>query len=364
MIPTFSNFSRPGNSSKRSRSRSPNRRSNQCSYSPRKGPRHRYDSNIADHLELLPSLVEKYSSQEPDNPDASSTLKQVLTSVLQAPDIRNIISSLPEGFSKDRLLQKIIEEQLTAAVVSNPEFLSQITPDQPEPPENSLAASNELPLTKFKPVESHDQPTPLSIYIRSLFENNSIHYRPETTEEIKPTQVQLLVDYKAKFMTRSDDARILPSTESRPGLDMSLYCQFCRKELGSQSVKTIHDKSYLHQILTGSWWTCHPKPPTFLPLFKLNSRSPNLFIWCVVCFERHCMESNEVLFQHLKSSHHQFNLHCWKECFNSRPEYEWCLWGEVEARATQLPVATVNGFDWVQEVRSSVVPVPIKNSNL
>ena len=333
----------------------------------------------------LSTLLKKYSAlSEKRGPDVANVLKSVVSSVLRAPDVQSIISSIPAGKSRDELLKGLIEEQLTQSVAKNPEILQQITGESREAvslpnvenhnsfvgkisagdndknkqvPEKVhsvgyIPGSGSANSLNSKPEQS--KLSPLGSYITNLFDKNKINYRDEDSST--EGNIMLLIDYQAKYLLRDGNQRILPLMKRKANINHDLYCGNCRQEFMSAADKCAHEKSYLHQMITGEWWTVHPQPPKYLPMFFNNMRCGRIFIWCIICFEKHGVDTNEQLFQHLKSSHHQFNMYCWKECYNAWPLHEWCLWKNVESVKSSFPRSTVNGFDWPKQIELCILP--------
>jgi len=313
--------------------------------------------------------------------------------VLNAPDVKSMIASIPAGSSRVELLSGLIEEQLTQSVSKN--LLNQIIARDtykvvpsvsdkscdnatfgdghnvyqeseellPGSSEGKILGSDDSstlifhPSSKFVPLEPTIEQPKISLlgsYVKNLFNKNEIKYCDEDSSE---RNEMLLIDYKAKYLLRDDHQRILPLMARKANINQEFYCGICRQEFVSLAEKCTHEKSYLHQMISGDWWTKHIQPPKYIPMFINNVRCERMFIWCIICFEKHGIDTNEQLFQHLKSSHHQFNMYCWKECYDTWPLHEWCLWKDVQSFEQTLPRSiTVDGFDWSNQVKFCILP--------
>lgn len=332
----------------------------------------------------LSNLLHKYSDLKKNKePGVAGVLKSVIASVLSAPDVKSIISSIPAGSSRDDLLKKLIEDQLSQSLAKNPALLKEISMESynggsldktmaatgqkevknnlgnrdTDPIYSIQPSADKSPSTlKFVPLLSlPEQPTlsPLGSYIKNLFLKNNIKYCDEDCTPEK--DIMLLIDYQAKYFVSDGQKRILPHIRKKVGVDLDLYCKICRREFLTSDEKGSHEKSYLHLMITGDWWSTHAPPPKYLPMYINNVRCEKIFIWCIICFEKHGVCNNEQLFQHLKSSHHQFNMYCWNECYNVWPLHEWCLWRDVASIKNLLPTSTVNGFDWPKHIELCVM---------
>ena len=328
------------------------------------------------------NLLQKYSDlTQKKEAGVAGVLKSVIASVLSAPDVKSIISAIPAGESRDELLKKLIEDQLSQSLARNPALLKEMsvescgaalsnekTSDQLCEVRNkghqNASPTDTLPPTaiepqsnlKFVPLLSLPEEPKLSLlesYVKSLFSKNNIKYCDESGTPEK--NVTLLIDYQAKYFVSDALQRILPCLSRKVIVNQDLYCKNCKQEFSTSDERSSHDKSYLHLMITGDWWTNHAPPPKYLPMYINNVRCEKIFIWCVICFEKHGISNNEQLFQHLKSSHHQFNMHCWKECYDVLPLHEWCLWKDVASVKNSLPTSTVNGFDWPKHMESCIM---------
>ena len=57
----------------------------------------------------------------------SEILKFVVSSALSAPDVKAAISSLAPGEARDKLIKTLVKEQLTEAILKNPDIVKHIT---------------------------------------------------------------------------------------------------------------------------------------------------------------------------------------------------------------------------------------------
>ena len=330
----------------------------------------------------LTNLLQKYSDlTQKKEVGVAGVLKSVIASVLSAPDVKSIISAIPAGENRDELLKKLIEDQLSQSLARNPALLKEMSVEscgavlsqkkttdqlcefrnndnQDASPTESLPSAVVEPQAnlKFVPLMSLPEQPKLSLlesYVKNLFSKNNIKYCDESGTPEK--NVTLLIDYQAKYFVSDAQQRILPCLKRKVIVNHDLHCKNCKQEFSSSDERSSHDKSYLHLMITGDWWTNHAPPPKYLPMYINNVRCEKIFIWCIVCFEKHGISNNEQLFQHLKSSHHQFNMHCWKECYDVLPLHEWCLWRDVASEKNSLPTSTVNGFDWPKHMESCIM---------
>lgn len=307
--------------------------------------------------------------------DIPSVLKSAVTHALNSPDVKSALANIPKGKDRDSLLQKLIEDQLTSAVSKDPNIMNQLSlghSQMSDKNESVLSQESEsIACNSPKFIEPHDPPryeefkpvntpvkspmlSPLQLYIQKQFKNKSITYKYNYCCKDNVPDM-LIIDYKAKFLMRQHqqaDYRILPQPKEAKDIETENCCKTCLQKINCEAFE--HEKSYIHLIVSGEWWNLHPHPPKFLPVaYQTKFLKQKTYVWCVICFEKYGFETNEQLYQHLRSSNHQFNKCCWKECYNTLPTFEWCLWEDVKSMQGNIPKATVNGFDWGREMETS-----------
>ena len=277
----------------------------------------------------LQELAQKYScgESESESLELSMVVEKAIRLALNDDSIKKLINELKFLSCPPETISALITETFSKCKITS--LLSNIL---------DLFINNEPGISTEEELCDEQHKSPLEEYLSGIFKSEKLSFNSTDVSKI-------LIDYKIKYMLRhTSQTPILPLPIIRE-VDLELYCAACKKDFPDSDAFGEHLKSYLHLVVSGNMFNVVETRPKFLPVRKTRTQ-----IWCVICQEKRQLTCNEALFQHIKSTHHQFNRYCWKERYNFIPKKEWCFWKDVEIYRNSLPRCTINGYDWSKDV--------------